>query len=259
MVEVEVKVSSSESRVHLCVLCRCSFASPWVSALASQRVSSCIALGVSSCLLLQSGLPLASQGKTGSSRAHAVFVSFSFFLSPKAQPRCSSKERVPYMTVQFDAMMWNRWALALTGTYYDPLWEHIEIVRCNNHSSDQKPFWRSYCGLEMHCSNMSNFAALVQDEKLDLQSCCFQQLNLQCFKVSLWLTCGPNRILSQTHLFPPAVKRTCDEPLHLVSCASHYVQLAPEPTFWAPGVLLWFPELILPVRHGDAEYRRVPT
>lgn len=81
MVEVEVKVSSSESRVHLCVLCRCSFASPWVSALASQRVSSCIALGVSSCLLLQSGLPLASQGKTGSSRAHAVFVSFSFFLS----------------------------------------------------------------------------------------------------------------------------------------------------------------------------------
>ena len=68
-------------------------------------------------------------------------------------------------------------------------------------------------------------------EKLDLQSCCFQQLNLQCFQVSLWLTCGPNRILSQIHLFPPAVKRTCDEPLHLVSCVSHYVQLAPEPTF----------------------------
>ena len=73
------------------------------------------------------------------------------------------------MTVQFDAMMWNRWALALTGTYYDPLWEHIEIVRCNNHSSDQKPFWRGYCGLEMHCSNMSNFAALVQDTFW----CCF--------------------------------------------------------------------------------------
>lgn len=100
---------------------------------------------------------------------------------------------------------------------------------------------------------------MSQREKLDLQSSCFQQLNLQCFQVSPWLTCGPNRILSQIHLFPPAVKRTCDEPLHLVSCASHYVQLAPEPTFWAPGVLLWFPELILPVRHGDAEYRRVPT